>query len=140
MGVMTEDEARESSHKNIITRAIGHRERVDVDIFEIKLLPEDKLFLSSDGIHDYLPDDEILDVLKTMEPEPATKELISRALNAGSSDNVSAVCAWMAPLSILEPPEAVAEPGAASRLLVPILVAVGLIIVIAIVLFVYLGT
>lgn len=140
MGVMTEDEARESSHKNIITRAIGHRERVDVDIFEIKLLPEDKLFLSSDGIHDYLADDEILDVLKTMEPEPATKELISRALNAGSSDNVSAVCAWMAPLSILEPPEPVAEPGAASRLLVPILVAVGLIIVIAIVLFVYLGT
>ena len=140
MGVMTEDEARESTHKNIITRAIGHRDRVEVDIFEIKLLPEDKLFLSSDGIHDYLSDDEILDVLKTMEPEPATKELISRALSAGSTDNVSAVCAWMAPLSIIEPPEPVAEPGDMSRLLVPIMVAVGLIIVIAIVLFVYLGT
>jgi protein phosphatase len=140
MGVMTEDEARESTHKNIITRAIGHRERVEVDIFEIKLLPEDKLFLSSDGIHDYLSDDEILDVLKVMEPEPATKELISRALNAGSTDNVSAVCAWMAPLSVIEPPEPVEAPRDMSALLVPLMVAVGLIIVIAIVLFVYLGT
>ena len=140
MGVMTEDEARESNHKNIITRAIGHRERVEVDIFEIKLLPEDKLFLSSDGVHDFLTDDEILGVLKTMEPEPATKELVSRALGAGSTDNVSAVCAWMAPLSVIEPPEPEPAAGDMSRILVPLLVAVGLIIFIAIVLFVVFAT
>lgn len=140
MGVMTADEARDSSHKNIITRAIGHRERVDVDIFEIKLLPEDKLFLSSDGIHDYLPDDDILGVLKEMEPEPACTELISRALNAGSTDNLTAICAWMAPLSILEPPEPEEMPSDMSRLLVPIIVAVGLIIFLAIVLFVVFAT
>jgi PPM family protein phosphatase len=137
MGVMTEDEARESTHKNIITRAIGHRQRVDVDIFEIKLLPEDKLFLSSDGVHDYLDDDEIMNVLKEMEPEPATRELISRALTAGSSDNVSAVCAWMAPLSILEPPEPEETPRDVSRLLIPVLVGAGLLIFIAIVVFIF---
>jgi PPM family protein phosphatase len=137
MGVMTEEEARESTHKNIITRAIGHRERVEVDIFEIKLLPEDKLFLSSDGIHDYLDDGEILNVLKEMDPEAATRELISRALTAGSSDNVSAVCAWMAPLSILEPPVEEELPRDVSRLLIPILVGAGLLIFIAIVVFIF---
>lgn len=140
MGVMTEDEARESSHKNIITRAIGHRERVEVDIFEIKLLPEDKLFMSSDGIHDFLTDDEILGVLKTMEPEPAAKELVARALSSGSTDNVTAVCAWMAPLSVIEPPAPVEQPGDMSRMLIPILVAIALIIVIAIVGFVVFAT
>ena len=138
MGVMTQDEARESSHKNIITRAIGHRERVEVDIFEIKLLPEDKLFISSDGVHDFITDAEILGVLKTMEPEAASKELISRALTAGSTDNVSAVCAWMAPLSILEPPDAADAPRDMSNMLIPVLVGAGLLIFVAIVVFVLL--
>jgi PPM family protein phosphatase len=140
MGVMTEEEARDSTHKNIITRAIGHRERVDVDIFEIKLLPEDKLFLSSDGIHDYLDEDVILSVLKEMEPQEATSELISRALAAGSSDNVSAVCAWMAPLSILEPAAEEEAPRDLSGLLMPVLVGVGLLIFIAIVVFIFFAT
>lgn len=133
MGVMTQDEARASTHKNIVTRAIGYRERVDIDIFEIKLLPEDRLLLSSDGIHDYLDDAEMADVISSMEPEPAIRELISRALGAGSTDNVSAICAWMAPLSVLEPLEPETAPRDLSRLLVPILVLIGLLIFIAIV-------
>lgn len=140
MGVMTQDEARGSSHKNIITRAIGHRERVDVDIFEIKLLPEDRLLLSSDGIHDYLEENDMVSVLTAMEPLEATRELVNRALSAGSTDNVSAICAWMAPLSILEPPVPEEVPRDFQRLLVPVLVAVGLLIVIAIVVFVFFTT
>ena len=46
MGILTEEEARRSHHRNIITRALGHRERVDVDVFELTLLPEDRLLLS----------------------------------------------------------------------------------------------
>src|SRR5690606_20414788 len=47
MGVISEEEARNSQHRNIITRALGHRERVDVDVFELTLLPEDRLLLST---------------------------------------------------------------------------------------------
>lgn len=133
MGVMTEDEARGSSHKNIITRAIGHRERVEVDIFEIKLLPEDRLFLSSDGIHDFIEDEEMLGILTSNEPEAASKELIARALAAGSTDNVSAVCAWMAPISVIEPPVEEEAPRDLSSMLIPLLVAAGLLIFILIV-------
>lgn len=137
MGVMTQDEARGSTHKNIVTRAIGHRERVDVDIFEIKLLPEDRLLLSSDGIHDVLEESEMGEVLAALEPEEASRELISRALNAGSSDNVSAICVWMAPLSVIEPAVPEAAPRDLSRLLVPVLVLIGLLIFIAIVGFIF---
>ncbi|CAN5617242.1 protein phosphatase 2C domain-containing protein [soil metagenome] len=140
MGVMTQDEARGSTHKNIVTRAIGHRERVDVDIFEIKLLPDDRLLLSSDGVHDVLEENEMGEVLSAFEPDEASRELISRALNAGSSDNVSAICVWMAPLSVIEPPVPEAEPRDLSRLLVPVLVLIGLLIFIAIVGFIFFFT
>lgn len=136
MGVMSEEEARESSHKNIITRAIGHRERVEVDIFEIKLLPEDKLLLSSDGIHDYLNDDQILDVVKSYEPDEITSTLVARAMAAGSTDNLTAICAWVAPLSIIEPGPT-EELSAAPSKLIPLLVGVGLLILIAIFAYIY---
>ncbi|MEZ4573014.1 MAG: protein phosphatase 2C domain-containing protein [Thermomicrobiales bacterium] len=100
MGVLTEEEARSSQHRNIITRALGHRERVDVDVFELTLLPEDRLLLSTDGVHDYLEEDDIRDVLLELPPDEAPGELIERALANGSTDNLTALCAWMAPISV----------------------------------------
>lgn len=135
MGVLTEEEARESNHKNIITRALGHRQRVDVDVFELTLLPEDRLLLSSDGLHDFIDEGEMLSIVTSMRPEEASKELIARALANGSTDNVSAVVAWMAPLAELAaPPEPVAAAGGgAPRWLIPLIVLIGLVIIIAIV-------
>lgn len=137
MGVLTEEEARESNHKNIITRALGHRQRVDVDVFELTLLPEDRLLLSTDGLHDYIDEHDMLSIITTKNPEEASKELIARALANGSTDNVSALVAWMAPLAVLEAPaEPVAERtgvGVDMRWLIPAIVLLGLLIIIAIV-------
>jgi protein phosphatase len=137
MGVLTEEEARESNHKNIITRALGHRQRVDVDVFELTLLPEDRLLLSTDGLHDYVEEPEMLSIITAKPPEEASKELIARALANGSTDNVSAVVAWMAPISVLEAPsEPVATrtgAGVSARWLIPAIVLIGLLIIIAIV-------
>lgn len=133
MGAMTQDEARGSQHKNIITRALGHRQRVDVDIFELTLLPDDRLLLSTDGLHDHLSDDEMTSILLTMQPEDAAKEMVDRAIRAGSTDNVTALCVWAAPISILEAP--VEEPVADSRMniVLTILVVLGLLIFVGIV-------
>ena len=79
-GTMTETEARESQHRNIITRALGHRERVDVDIFEIRLLPDDRLLLTSDGLHDYVTEDELVSVVLDKRPEEAARELVNLAM------------------------------------------------------------
>lgn len=134
MGVISADEARDSQHKNIITRALGHRPRVDVDVYELTLLPEDRVLLSSDGIHDFLDEDVLREVLSEMEPDEAASELVARALSSGSTDNLTALVAWMAPISILERPAIeMAEPvGVLQQYLVPIIVAIGLVVLVAI--------
>jgi hypothetical protein len=133
MGVMSEEDARRSNHRNIITRALGHRSRVDVDVFELTLLPEDRLLLSTDGVHDFLEEDEIRDVLLEVGPEDAPATLIERALEHGSTDNLTALCAWMAPVSVLEAP---AEPevvdSGRQAMLVPLLAGLALVVVILI--------
>lgn len=134
MGAMTEEEARDSHHKNIITRALGHRQKVEVDVFELKLLPDDRLLLSTDGLHDYVDEDELISILTTESPDEASKEIVSRAISGGSTDNVTALIAWFAPISVLEAPAQPAVPQRdMSKLMVPIMVAIGVLIFVAIV-------
>lgn len=140
MGAMTQDEARGSQHKNIITRALGHRQRVDVDIFELTLLPDDRLLLSTDGLHDHLADDEMTSIMLTMPPDEAAKEMVDRAIRAGSTDNVTALCVWAAPVSVLDAPPVVDVAGSRMNMLLTALVLVGLIIFIAIVGYIVLAT
>lgn len=93
-GAMTEREARESPHRNILTHALGHRPKLDSkipNIFELTLLPEDRLLLCTDGFHDVVADNDLLNVLLTSEPEPATRRLIDLAKERGTTDNVTAV-------------------------------------------------
>lgn len=133
MGAMTQEEARDSQHKNIITRALGHRQRVDADIYELKLLPDDRVLLSSDGLHDYIEEDELVELLTSNPPEVAATKIVDMAITGGSTDNVTALCAWMAPVSALAVPVAVEAPSERGSRLVPVLVILGVIIFIAIV-------
>ena len=133
-GAMTEQEARESQHRNIITRALGHRPRVDVDIFEIRLLADDRLVLTTDGVHDYVDEEDLTRIVLSSPPEQAARELVQTALARSSNDNVSAVVAWMMPAgATLEPQPVEVEAGGRGALLVPVLVLIGLLVFIAIV-------
>lgn len=142
MGAMTQEEARESHHKNIITRALGHRQRVEVDIFELTLLPDDRILISTDGLHDYLEDEEMVDLMTQMQPEDSAREMVARAIQAGSTDNVSALVAWAAPVSVLEAPEVTVPAGESvgANRMITILVLVGLVIFIAIIGYILLAT
>ncbi len=133
-GAMTAEEARESQHRNIITRALGHRNRVDVDIFEMRLLSDDRLVLTSDGLHDYVTDEDLASIPLARSADEAARELISLAIENQTSDNVTVLVA-----SFLEAGVEAAAAGAPEEeaertsLLVPVLVLLGLIIFIAIV-------
>lgn len=140
-GAMTEQEARESQHRNIITRALGHRQRVDVDIFEIRLLPDDRLLITTDGLHDYVEEDEMVTTALDKPPDDAARDLVNLALQHDSNDNVTAVVVWAAPAGVPVggAPEAELEAERASYL-VPMLVLLALVVFIAIVvLILYLG-
>ncbi len=100
-GVLTPEEARESRYRNVVTRALGHRAKLDVDVFEIGLLPEDGVVLCSDGVHGHVEPDEIADLGLRGSPEEASRRLIALALDRGSTDNVSAAVIWYEPSGAL---------------------------------------
>lgn len=110
-GVMTEEEARLSNYRNIITRALGHRPKVEVDVFEIRLLPEDRVVLVSDGVHGSVEPDDVATIVLQRPPQEASKALIDLALERGSTDNVTAAVVTYEPVAVAAEPELVAAGG-----------------------------
>jgi len=89
-GIISEAEAEMSPHKNVITRAVGSRDYVQVDTQTIEIGPGDRFLLCSDGLHGYVQNDEIPDVL-ALGPEAAASRLIDMANARGGRDNITAV-------------------------------------------------
>ncbi|MDP9354019.1 MAG: protein phosphatase 2C domain-containing protein [Chloroflexota bacterium] len=137
-GTLTQQEARESPHRNIVTHALGQREKLDQkmpNIFELTLLPEDRLLLCSDGFYDVVEDDDFVSVLLRNDPDSAARRLVELANERGTTDNVSAVVAEVTPVRVLEPvlAGAGADRGGLGTYLVPALVLLGAVVFIALV-------
>jgi len=91
-GMMTEDEAERSPQKNIITRALGVDETVDVELDEIPLVQGDGVLLCSDGLTRGVKPAEILDAVRhEKEPQAASERLIELANAAGGLDNTTVI-------------------------------------------------
>jgi serine/threonine protein phosphatase PrpC len=89
---MTEEEARNFPHKNVITRALGMRDNVLVDISKIDLRDGDRYLLCSDGLSGMLSDDEMHAIIGSLpDLEEAVSRLIDRANEAGGTDNITAM-------------------------------------------------
>ena len=89
-GLITEDEAQRSPHRNIITRAVGNRDYVQVDTGILELQLGDRYLLCSDGLHGYLKPEEIPAIV-AMPGEDAVREFIDLANGRGGRDNITAV-------------------------------------------------
>ena len=89
-GLITPDEARMSRQRNVITRAVGSRDYVQVDTNYSQVRPGDAFLLCSDGLHGYLTDAEILQIMQNS-PEDATQRLIDLANQRGGRDNITSI-------------------------------------------------
>lgn len=89
-GLITEEEARASQQKNVITRAVGSRDYVQVDTNCVAVESGDSFLLCSDGVHGYLDAAEIANVMK-LGPKAATAKLIELANQRGGRDNITSV-------------------------------------------------
>lgn len=92
-GILSAEEIERHPLRNVITKAIGAKETIEIDVSEHKLEAGDVSFLCSDGLHAMLSDEQILKVLT---PFPATlqeaaQKLIDAANEAGGKDNVTVV-------------------------------------------------
>jgi protein phosphatase len=87
---MTEEEERNFPHKNVITRALGMRETVQVDIKAHQIQSGDLFILCSDGLSGMVPDEQILYIAQNAKSlERAVAELVDAANRAGGTDNVT---------------------------------------------------
>jgi protein phosphatase len=78
--------------KNVVTRALGMKDTVKVDLLVEKALPGDLLLLCSDGLSGMVDDSTILDVLGlTNHLDESCELLVTLANDAGGRDNVSVV-------------------------------------------------
>lgn len=91
-GKLERKKGRNHPEKNIITKAMGSKEEVIPDFFEIDINPEDKYLLCSDGLSNMVEDDEIRDIVIDNEDLAKTAQaLVDRANYYGGADNISVV-------------------------------------------------
>ena len=78
--------------KNVITRALGRRDGVEIDIRSQPVLAGDVFLLCSDGVNRMLPDERILEALLVSDdPKEAADLLITIGNDAGGIDNITAL-------------------------------------------------
>ena len=96
-GFLSEEEARNSQNKNLITRALGIADTVEPDLRNLAAEPGDLYLLCSDGLTDLVSELEIEQLLveRGESLESAVPALIQRANEHGGRDNVSVILARM---------------------------------------------
>lgn len=95
-GLITEEEAKKSRHRNVITRAVGNREYVQVDIGIVGVRPGDQFLLCSDGLYSYLKDEEIISVAQCGGAR-SVDQFLQLANRRGGRDNITALLVEIGP-------------------------------------------
>ena len=90
-GLLKPQQAQLHPQGNLITRAIGQREELSVDVVDFPLQAGDVLLLCSDGLYKMLDDMEIAILLSCGGCQDTVQSLIDLALRRGAHDNVTAV-------------------------------------------------
>lgn len=94
-GLISEADAKTMKGKNVITRAVGHKDHVEVDTREIEVQPGDRYLLCSDGLHGYLQAGEIEGVLQANAPEETPAAFVKMANERGGRDNITVVVVFV---------------------------------------------
>jgi protein phosphatase len=89
-GIITEEQARVSRQKNVITRAVGSREYVQVDTRSFPVFEGDRFLLCSDGLHGYLEPFEIGSLMDGS-IDVVVERAIGLANQRGGRDNITAI-------------------------------------------------
>ncbi len=91
-GFITLEQARTSDVQNVILRALGSEESVQVDLDELIAMPGDVLLLCSDGLTRHVEDPQILELISAApDVRSAASALIEAARAGGGSDNITAL-------------------------------------------------
>jgi len=90
-GQLSEEEVETDRSAHVLTRAVGIRETLDLDLGYAQILPGDRYLLCSDGFYNDMALSEIDSGLRQGSPEEACSDLVDRALAAGGRDNITLI-------------------------------------------------
>lgn len=90
-GRITAEEARKHPRKNIITRALGVEESIEIDYNEIELKEGQQLLICTDGLTNYLEPPMIMTILQQYSFYEYPEKLIESANKNGGGDNITVV-------------------------------------------------
>ncbi len=88
-GEITKEQAQTHPQKNIITRAVGIHEIVEPEYKQITLDKECLILLCTDGLTNYLNDEEIQEIYANNKPNETIEILVNEANNRGGADNIT---------------------------------------------------
>ena len=91
LGELTPEEGRNHPDKNIITRAIGTADTVQVDFFDFRLNQDDQILMCSDGLSNMVEDTRMFEILKDDSIEDKSEALIQEANANGGKDNIAVI-------------------------------------------------
>lgn len=92
LGQLTADEAEQHDQRNVLYRAIGQNEDVEVEIHRKRLTPNSYLLICSDGLWNMVKPAEIIEIISnTPDPQEACEKLVARANAHGGTDNITVI-------------------------------------------------
>ncbi|MBP9084712.1 MAG: serine/threonine-protein phosphatase [Kofleriaceae bacterium] len=91
LGAITLDEAEKSRFRHVITKSIGFERYTDVDLASVPLLAGDVLLLCSDGLSNYIENDELGQIMAQVAPDALPGRLVDLANARGGDDNITVV-------------------------------------------------
>lgn len=93
-GQLTADEALSRFDGHMLTRAVGIRQSVEVDVYVTNVRVGDRFLLASDGLTDMVPSDDIAEALwRHRDPQQCADRLVALANERGGIDNITVVIA-----------------------------------------------
>lgn len=91
-GSITREEAQTHPKRNLITRALGCYEEVDIDTYTCNIKDNDIYLICTDGLSNLVMDEELKDIVARVdEPELACNELVELANSRGGEDNITVI-------------------------------------------------
>jgi len=96
-------------YKNAVTRAVGVYETVQGDTIDFEILPGDQFLVCSDGLHAYLDDQKIIELLAGDDVTDVPKKMVEHANAGGGHDNITALVVRVGSLAVGAAPDNRAE-------------------------------
>jgi serine/threonine-protein kinase len=89
LGLITQQEAIYSKNRNVLMRSIGREPTVQVDLYTVRIAQGDYIVQCCDGVHQFVSNDEIGQIVMHNAPQDACRQLIELAEKRGTEDNLT---------------------------------------------------